>query len=561
MPFSPSGSERLFLNSERSASVILLILLFLAAVKIPSTLNSDIQPWDEAMYAARVNSIHINGDFIDQSSHSVGRFYSGSHPPALIWLGYFFSVIFGFNPVSLKLLILGLSLLSVMMIYLIGKNFLSQVAGIFGALIFSGNILFNVFSKRFQLDIPYVLFMLASFYFALKLSSEKKTRYAFAAGMFFGICLMSKILVGLFIPMVILATIIVYRSNSPISIKDLFIISAVGLLVAMPWHVYMYIEHGKSFTDYFFGFHLIDRAFAGVEMNEKASGPLYYFNYLLTIIPFGILLLFAFIRSFRNMKAMKFPVAFMWIWTVCGFAIITMFKTKLESYLLLVLPAVSLLIANYLSEINKEGKITKALLLSSVLLNIIWYTTENYRPAIKSFVSEKGLLFSGTVFIVTVILVLLAGYFFQSKMNTGRVIAMFIVLTFAVSNIFYLINKPLWEDRFHIENAVNVIEESGAEKIVYVGSDYRYNPQFSYYFNGIDLGWKDPKYGYEFMDTNVGTEKIRARLNLVDKNSVVVVERDKINRAVYPPSELFVPTGFRMLHKETGYEVYRREDD
>jgi len=513
------------------------------------------------MYAARVNSIQINGDFIDQSMHSVGKFYSGSHPPVLIWMGYFFSMIFGFNPATLKLLMLGISLLSVVIIYLIGKDFVNTNAGIFGSLIFSGNILFNVFSRRFQLDMPYVLFMLAAFYFVLKLYSDKKTSYAYVAGIFFGICLMSKILVGLFIPLVILTTIIVYRGKSPISIKDLLTVTVVGLIVAMPWHVYMYLKHGEAFTDYFLGFHLIDRALLGVEMNEKASGALYHFNYLLTIVPFGILLLFAFIKNFRNINAMKFPVALLWIWTICGFIIITLFKTKLESYLLLVLPAVSLLIAEYLSEINKEQKLIKVLLLSSVLMNILWYATENYRPAIKNFIIDKDFLMSGALFIFLSIMILITGFYFQSKMNTGRVMSVFIILTFLISNIFYLFSKPLWEDRFRVKNAVKVIEESGVSGIVYVGSDYRFNPQFSYYFNGIDLGWKDPKFGYEFMDTNVGTEKVKARLNLVERSSVIVVERDKINRNEYPPTELFVPSGFRMISKDTGYEIYRREND
>ena len=561
MPFSPSGTERFFLNFEKSAWLVLLILIFLTATKIPSALDSDIQPWDEGMYAARVNSILINGDFIDQSLHSVGRFYSGSHPPALIWLGYFFSIVFGFNPVSLKLLMLIISLLSVFMIYLIGKDFLSRNAGIFAALIFSGNILFNVFSRRFQLDMPYVLFMVAAFYFVLKISSDKRKSYAYLAGIFFGVCLMSKILVGLIIPLVILSSIIVYRHNSPISVRDLIVITLVGLLIAMPWHVYMYMQHGAAFTDYFFGFHLIERALTGVEMNEKASGPLYYFNYLLTIFPYGVLLLFALINNFRNIRTLKFPVALLWIWTICGFIIITLFKTKLESYLLLVLPAVSLLIAEYLSKINIEEKLIKAFLLSSLILNILWYASENYRPVIKNFVAETGIILSVALLIAAFAVTLIAGYYLQNKFNTGKIIGGLIVLSFLVSNIFYLFRRPLWEDRFHIKNAVNVIESSGVGGIVYIGSDYRFNPQFSYYFNGIDLGWKDPKYEYEFMDTNVGNEKVKAKLNLVDKSKIVFVERDKINRAEYPPAELFIPRGFKMLHKETGYEIYRRESD
>ena len=561
MPVLTNGSERLDFSKGSPAVWVLLILLFLASVKIPSAINSDIQPWDEGMYAARVNSISINGDFFDQSLNSVGKFYSGSHPPLLIWLGYFSSVIFGFSPVTLKLLMLCISLLTVMMIYIIGKNFVDINTGVYAAMIFSGNILFNVFSKRFQLDMPYVLLMLISFFFVLKLSSERNLKYAVFAGIFFGLCLMSKILVGLFIPLVLFVTVFVLRSKSPFGMKDLLFITVTGLIIALPWHLYMFVKHGTEFTDYFFGFHLIDRALTGVELNQKSSGALYHVNYFLSIIPFGILIFFAFVNNIRRFKELSFPILLLWIWTICGFIIITLFKTKLESYLLLVMPAAAVLTASFLKEINKESAIVKALILTAFVLNIFWFATENIRSGIKDLVSGYGLGIAAVVSMSGIFLLFLMSRILQSKINLQSSFGMLIILTFIISNVFYLAEKPLWEDRFRIKEAVNKINESGADRILYIGSNYRYNPQFSYYFNGIDLGWKEPKYDYDFMDTNAGTEKVKARLELENRNSIVVVERDKINRAEYPASELFIPSGFRMIHKDTGYELYRRLND
>ncbi|MEP7145789.1 MAG: hypothetical protein ABI792_02135, partial [bacterium] len=78
-----------FLNNGKNFyKLFFFLVVFLCAVKLPSLLTSDIQPWDEGMYATRVLSIHTYGDFIDQSSHSTGGFYSASHPPLLIWIGY-----------------------------------------------------------------------------------------------------------------------------------------------------------------------------------------------------------------------------------------------------------------------------------------------------------------------------------------------------------------------------------------------------------------------------------------------------------------------------------------
>jgi len=145
-----------YLNDEKNIyKVFFLIVVFLSVVKLPTLFTADIQPWDEGMYATRVLSIHTNGDFLDQSEHSVGKFYSGSHPPLLIWIGYFSSLAFGLNPVILKLIPFVFSLLSVLMLILIGRNLFNPISGITAALVFSSNIIFNIFSKRFQFDIPY----------------------------------------------------------------------------------------------------------------------------------------------------------------------------------------------------------------------------------------------------------------------------------------------------------------------------------------------------------------------------------------------------------------------
>lgn len=542
-----------------TAIFLTIILTYLALVKIPPAIDSDIQPWDEGMYAARVNSIHINGDFFDQSSHSVGRFYSGAHPPLLIWTGYLTSLIFGFSPATLKLLMVFISLCAVFMVYLVGKEFMDPFAGILASVIFSGNILFNVFSKRFQLDVFYLLFMLLSFYFILRLYRSNNLFNTIAAGIFFGLCMLSKILVGFFIPLVMGVSILAVKGKSSVRLKDFLIVTAVGIAIALPWHVYMMATYGKEFTDVFFGFHLIDRAFAGVELNQKASGPLYYFNYFLSIVPYGILLLFAFVSAVRNSSRTSYSDVLMWTWVILGFLILTIFRTKLESYLLLVLPAASVIIAKYInSGIEKEKSVTVTLIMTLVMLNWLWFATEDIRPLLKVYASEQGIAVS-----LAMVLVIAGGMFMLSRklvafFNMKFAMTSMIVITFLIANLNYLLNRPLWEDRFRISSIVSAVERHGAEKIVYIGSGYRYNPQFSYYFKGIDLGWKNPPYAYELMDTNIGEEKISARLQVEDPSSIVLVERDKINRSDYPPSHTFMPDNYEILEEDTGYELYKR---
>lgn len=544
-----------------SAVLITAILVFLAVVKVPPALDSDIQPWDEAMYAARVNSIHVNGDFFDQAKHSVGGFYSGSHPPLLIWLGYAVSAVFGFHPATLKLFMILVALTTVMVIWRIGRLAFDEKTALLASVVFSSGILFNVFSKRFQLDMLYLLFMTASFLFVLCMMKDKGIKYAFAGGLMFGLCLMSKILVGMFIPFVAALLYLFGKKRGGVSLRQIFVLTATGLSIALPWHLYMYFAHGSSFTDYFFGFHLIERITAGVEMNQKGSGYFYYLNYFLSIMPYGALMLFAFIRDARRFKDIEGAKLLLWIWAIAGFAVISVSETKLESYLLLVLPAVSLIIADYLGKINDESQLTRLAITALLFLNFFWFATEALRPELKSAFGRQPILANLLYAAGILVAAILTGVIMSKMKDLSRILKISVVTFFVVINLYYLFNIPLWENRFRLSEGAKKVRAGGAEKIVYVGTNFRYNPQFSYYFNGIDLGWSRPEFAYEFMDTNAGNEKVKARLEAEKSSTIAILERDKINRADYPEASEVIPEKYRMIHKDTGYEIYANKND
>jgi len=168
-----------FDEKKNMKKVYLFLVVFLVLIKVHSIVTTDIQPWDEGMYATRVLSIKDSGDIIDQSQHSVGKFYSGSHPPLLIWIGYLFTSIFGMSSVVLKGLIFVFSLAVLWLLMKIGSNVYSPRAGIVAAVIFCSNLIFNIFSKRFQFDIPYTFLILLAFLFFFKYldTGEKKYNY------------------------------------------------------------------------------------------------------------------------------------------------------------------------------------------------------------------------------------------------------------------------------------------------------------------------------------------------------------------------------------------------
>lgn len=551
-----------YINDNKNFYKIFIALaIFLSLLKLPPTFNTDIQPWDEGMYATRVLSIEKFGDVLDQSTHSVGKYYSSTHPPLLIWLGYAASKITGLNAVTLKLVTYIFALLCLLFLMKIGVLLKSAEIGFLSALIFSSNIIFNIFSKRFQFDIPYTFFVILSLYFFLRYLINGERKFIYLCGIAAGLCLLSKLLVGLIIPIVLFCLYFVIKKNTKYSLKDFFLITGIGLMISLPWYIYLALNTGNEALNYIWNFHLFQRATVGIEQNSKGTGLFYFVNYTLTIIPFGFLAFYALIRNIKNFTKIDWKINFICIWFIVGFGIVTLFKTKLESYSFLFLPAACLLIADLVLRLNSFSRKEKTVIFSFAILNLVWYSTEYYRTNIKLFFSESISHKLEILLIVVVILAVsvLCVKYFIAKLNLTVVFFTFIIITFIASNIYYLANIPYWENGYKITGIKEIIDREKDKQILYVATNYRHNPQLTFYFNGVDLNWSKEVSGYDFMmlDTKSGVDSVKRNLESVNKKSFLLVEKDNINRAEYPASDSFVPSNFTLVNKTSGYELYK----
>jgi len=528
-------------------------------IKLHSIVTTDIQPWDEGMYATRVLSVQESGDIIDQSQHSVGKFYSGSHPPLLIWIGYAVTSMFGMNNITLKGIIFLFSLASLWLIMKIGSNVYSPRAGIIAAVIFCSNLIFNIFAKRFQFDIPYTFLILLSFWFFLKFLDTGESKYNYYSGIVFGLCLMIKILVGFFIPMAIFLWFILSKDKMKYSIKHLVILTAIGIAIAAPWHAYMFMKYGWEFFNYFFFYHIYERALFGVEHNTKGSGYIYHISYLLTILPFGAIILFGAYRKLISFRKLPGKELFIFIWFIIGFIIITLFKTKLEVYILLILTPGVFIAGNYLEVIDSLGLKEKGFLLIVTAFNIFWAVLNYFRIEL-AFPLNSGTIpvvsaLSAAWFIFSAIVIFL--YIKRSYSISGLFYA-FILSFLLFINILYAVKIPFWENSFKITDVKSEIEKSGYKKLVYVASNYRHNPQFSFYFNGLDLGWTNTKYDFTFVDSKNGFASIKCALRNAGNDVNVIVEKDYINRSNYFDSKQVIDDSYKLILKSSGYELYRK---
>jgi hypothetical protein len=329
--------------------------------------------------------------------------------------------------------------------------------------------------------------------------------------------------------------------------------------MAAPWHAYMFVKYGWEFFNYFFFYHIYERALIGVEHNTKGSGYIYHINYLLTILPFGAIILFGVFKKIVNIKTLNAKEAFILIWFLIGLVIITLFKTKLEVYILLILTPGVIIAGNYLELMDVISLKEKITLLIVTSLNILWSVLNYFRIEMSYPVNSATLPKVALISAVWIVISGIAIYFYlKNKYSVSKLFYSFVLFFLFFINILYAVQIPYWENSFKITDVQKEIENSGYRKLIYVASNYRHNPQFSFYFDGLDLGWTNTKYDFLFLDTKNGIDSVKQILDNTGDKVNVIIEKDKINRSDYFDSKLVVDDKYKLILKSSGYELYRR---
>ncbi|HRE40374.1 MAG TPA: glycosyltransferase family 39 protein [Ignavibacteria bacterium] len=519
------------------------------------------------MYATRVLAIEKFGAFLDQSQYSVAGMDSGSQPPLVIWTGYILTILFGFNEWVFKIIPLVFGLLSVIILYKIGVELFDNKTAIYSVIIFSSNFIFSIYVKRFQLDIPFTFFILCAFLFFIKYYKYPKTKYLIFCGICFGLSLMTKALVGILLPIIISAffMILYLRNKEEISIKQFLksvgIIVLIGAVIALPWYLYMYMKHGAVFTDYLFGFHLFQRAIEGVDDNTKPSGIFYYIKFLITILPYSLLIFYFLYTDIKQIHKINIQRIFVWVWFLIILVIVSLFKTKLESYSLLFLPAFSLLLSYFIIN-HKPSEKEKPVIILLVMFNLVWFFWDEFRSRLiveLKYLYDNELLLFAVIIISSVIILVLAYYIiskFYKNRDVQKDLKYLLVIIFVLNNVLLITNPPLFDSSFRLSEIKNHIAKNNQTEFAYITPSYKYNPQLSYYFEGVDIGWNQ-KYKWELIEINNDAGKVKTKLENSDKK-FVIIEKDNINRGEYIESEKFIPESYKLIIKNHGYELWEK---
>jgi 4-amino-4-deoxy-L-arabinose transferase-like glycosyltransferase len=352
---------------------------------------------DEPRYAEVAREMFARHDLITPTLGGLPWF---EKPPLLYWLMIASYRVFGISEYAARLGPAVCSLLTAVFVYWIGKNIEQVPSGLgtgeeseqrreglgrFSALIWLSSLGAIVFSRGASFDIVVTITAALACFFTWHVRNAPRSGNDAGepqAGMpvlligfylFIGLSLLAKGLIGIVIPLGVIAVYLLIRREWPGQslVKSLFWGIPLALAVAAAWFGPMISRHGWKFIDQF----IVQHHFARFVSNKYHHPAPFYF-YLLVLValsmPWTIFLGAGFLSSRRWRWRGNLPLDRFRLFVLCWIAVPVIFfsfsESKLTAYILPVLPAVALLVGERVTCFLHAQRGDRVLRLSGLLL-------------------------------------------------------------------------------------------------------------------------------------------------------------------------------------------------
>jgi outer membrane protein assembly factor BamB len=304
---------------------------------------------DEQTYSQWAYHMVRSGDYVTPYAFGGLAVWIGK-PPLFMWLVSLGYQALGVSNVVTRLWSPVFGSLTLVLVFFLGKKLYNSTVGLTSALVLGTFTTYYLFARHAMTDATFVFFIVASFYFfVLSEKTEKPSRYAVLSGLFFGLALLTKQVEALLIPLIVFSYLLVTRRSVRFVFSRRFTVFwGVGLLILVPWLVYMFLSFGSNFWLWFVVYCGFTRTISPIE--GHSGNLLFYFNYLANnerlwsiLLPFAAGLC-VFNVAVKRLKADTLILS----WTLIVLLVFTFAQTKLPWYILPAFPAFAIAISSML---------------------------------------------------------------------------------------------------------------------------------------------------------------------------------------------------------------------
>ncbi|MDP2600971.1 MAG: glycosyltransferase family 39 protein [Deltaproteobacteria bacterium] len=350
------------MNEQRLYSLYLLLLS--ALLFFPFLGSRDFWAPVEPRYAEIARVMFMKGEWIVPTVN--GDLYTDK-PILFFWLVLIFSKLAGsVNEWTVRLpAVLG-ALGAVLTTYKLGKDFFGPKIGFMAAVVLATSVRVILEARWAHVDMLFTFLFLLSMLFAARAVLVKENRNEMiAAYVFMALAVLTKGLIGVVLPALVLMTFVVVRRDWRLLAKARLPLGIpLFLLVAAPWFYLVNQATGGKWLGDFIYIHHVRRFTEPLGHRE----PFYYYFTTLPVdlLPWTIFALPALFAYKPSKKLFAEPTSlFFTLWFFVIFIFFSLSDSKRDLYLLPLLPVTALFIAVYFEDLV-SGKLSLGWLQSSL---------------------------------------------------------------------------------------------------------------------------------------------------------------------------------------------------
>lgn len=321
---------KLLLNNKYMA--LGFIILVSSVVFIPLIGNCPLFDWDEINFAECAREMVVTGNY---SSVQLNYNPFWEKPPFFIWIQALSMNVFGINEFAARFPNAICGILSLCVIFLIGRKVYSPAFGLTWVLVYAGTLLPHFYFKTGIIDPWFNLFIFSAFYQLLihfnNPVGKSGMQSALLAGFFLGIAVLTKgpaaiVIIGAFIG----AFWGLNKFRTISNLKFLFVFIFSLLITGCSWFIVELIQGKGEVIKEFFNYQV--RLFQ-TEDSDHGGFLLYHFVVLLIgCFPTSLLMLMALKKSGNDTPYQKHIKFGMMILFFVVLGIFTLVKTKIVHY-------------------------------------------------------------------------------------------------------------------------------------------------------------------------------------------------------------------------------------
>lgn len=368
---------------------------------------------DEGRYSEVAREMVVTGDYITPRINGITFL---DKPVLYYWLQAIAIKLFGVKEWALRLFPALFGIFGCLVTYLCGRSLFDRRTGIISAIILATSPLYFGSAHYANLDLEVAVLISSSllcFICAVQSNEPTQSRFFYASYFFAALAFLTKGMIGIAFPGMIIAAWIVLLNRYEI-LKKMHIIIGMLILIAIvtPWYAFVQ-QVNPNFMHYFFITQQVTRFLSAAEFNNKTPFWFYLPIIIIGFFPWTIFLVQALRTHIKNIwrgRQEYQTELFLLIWLVLIFTFFSIPRSKTIGYILPLFPALALLAGSYLShnwrnfqKLDRLSAVICFIIIGTLQVAVIFILPKvnwiNFAPGFAIYLKIIGSIFSFSILV------------------------------------------------------------------------------------------------------------------------------------------------------------------